>query len=148
MQKKGIAASTCAKFDPTYVFFNDYLFYNITAIPILRKILNCSDVASIEKYAPQASSLSTMTLWFFCPFIIFIIHVYHQRGLGGARKHRHICWELAPLSTALNPDFVSTWQPLVSMFAVVAFEGFRHPVGIIGMKQSHQLQAKPRTGHF
>jgi hypothetical protein len=31
-KKKGITALTCAKVDPTYVFFNDYLFYNITAI--------------------------------------------------------------------------------------------------------------------
>lgn len=30
--QKGIAASTCVKVDPTYVFFNDYLLYNITAI--------------------------------------------------------------------------------------------------------------------
>lgn len=32
MCKKGIAASACAKFDRTYVFFDDYLFYNITPI--------------------------------------------------------------------------------------------------------------------
>ena len=30
--KKGIVASTCVNFDPMYVFFNNYLFYNITAI--------------------------------------------------------------------------------------------------------------------
>ena len=34
------------------------------------------------------------------------------------------------------------------MFAVVAFEGFRHPMGIIGMKQSHQHTGEAPNGTF
>jgi len=55
-----IKSSTCVKFDRTCVFFNDYLFYNITAIDLPQPRLKPVHLVLLSFYAADSEVLTTL----------------------------------------------------------------------------------------